>query len=136
MQAPFRFTTFLYGLIVAFGLLIVADLVFRGMRRVPTGAVWEVEGGDAQRGREAIVRYGCGACHVIPGIRGANGRVGPQLYDFLNQIYIAGMLPNRPENLIVWIQNPRGVNPGTAMPDMGITEAEARDIAAYIYANP
>lgn len=46
---------------------------------------------------------------------------------------VAGMLRNSPANLIRWIRDPQGVVPGNAMPDMGVTEADARDIAAYLY---
>lgn len=92
-----------------------------------------VEGGDAARGEQAIAEYGCGTCHAIPGVPGADGRVGPRLHDFENQVYIAGQLPNRPEELIRWIQDPQSIEPGTAMPDMDVTEQDARDIAAYLY---
>jgi cytochrome c len=47
--------------------------------------------------------------------------------------YIAGMLENTPENLRFWIQHPRKVNPHTAMPEQGVTDRDASDIAAYLY---
>ena len=47
--------------------------------------------------------------------------------------YLAGNLTNSAGNMVRWIQHPREVRPGTAMPDTGITEGEARDIAAYLY---
>jgi len=93
----------------------------------------QVPGGDPQRGAVAIERLGCGACHVIPGISGADGTVGPPLTDFSHRGYIAGELPNNGPNLIRWLMDPRAVEPGTAMPDLGIGEAEARDIAAYLF---
>jgi cytochrome c len=93
----------------------------------------QVPGGDPLRGSVAIERFGCGSCHVIPGIRGADGTVGPPLTDFAHRGYIAGELPNNGDNLIRWIMDPRGVEPGTAMPDLGIGEADARDIAAYLF---
>ena len=93
----------------------------------------QVPGGDPRRGAVAIERFGCGSCHVIPGIRGADGTVGPPLTDFAHRGYIAGELPNNGDNLIRWIMDPRGVEPGTAMPDLGIGEADARDIAAYLF---
>jgi cytochrome c len=112
---------------------VLLHLGLRGLHRHPVPPEWEIPDSDPQRGRTAIQMHGCGACHTIPGIRGANGRVGPQLHGFRNQIYIAGMLPNIPENLIFWIQHPREVNPATAMPDLQVSEEEARDIAAYLY---
>ena len=92
-----------------------------------------VPGGDAARGRVAAGRYGCGSCHVIPGIPGARGRVGPPLTHFGDRSYVAGALPNEPASLVRWIRDPQDVEPGTAMPDLGVTEQDARDIAAYLY---
>lgn len=112
---------------------VAYDLVYRGLQRLPTEPVWEVADGDPQAGRQAIARYGCGGCHVIPGLRHATGRVGPQLVDFQSQLYIAGVLPNTPDHLIDWIRNPQDVDPQTAMPNLGVTDQEARDIAAYLY---
>ena len=93
----------------------------------------QVPGGDPQRGAMSIERLGCGSCHVIPGISTARGTVGPPLTDFSHRGYIAGELPNNGPNLIRWIMHPKEVEPGTAMPDLGIGEAEARDIAAYLF---
>ncbi len=92
-----------------------------------------VPGGNVQRGKKLIGRMGCGACHVIPGIRAARGRVGPPLYDFGDRVFIAGELPNTPANLMRWIENPPAVKPHTAMPDLGVTKNQARDMTAYLY---
>jgi cytochrome c1 len=92
-----------------------------------------VAGGDVERGRAALLARECGACHRIPGIPGAQGTVGPPLRDFSERLYIAGRVPNRPDELVAWIRDAPAVDPGTAMPDLGVTEAEARDIAAYLY---
>ncbi len=89
--------------------------------------------GDADRGKAAIHALGCGACHEIAGIRSARGRVGPPLLAVGRQAYIAGILPNTPANLSRWLQNPPAVAPLTAMPNLGITPAEARDMVAYLY---
>ncbi|MDP8960777.1 MAG: c-type cytochrome [Actinomycetota bacterium] len=83
--------------------------------------------------QEAIDTYGCGSCHTIPGIRGADGLVGPPLTRFHERAYIAGQLPNTPENLVHWIMNPQEVEPGTAMPDLEVVEEDARAIAAYLH---
>jgi len=90
-------------------------------------------GGNAARGHRAIVRYGCSACHSIPGVSGPDVLVGPRLDHVVRQAYIAGVLANTPDNLIRWIEHPTRVDPLTAMPDLGVTEADARDIAAYLY---
>lgn len=90
-------------------------------------------GGDAEAGMTDMRKYGCVGCHTIPGIEGAQGRVGPPLNQFAERIYIAGRLPNTPENLMLWIQKPQQVAPNNAMPNMGINEQDSRDIAAYLY---
>lgn len=87
---------------------------------------------DAAHGKELIRAYGCGACHVIPGIREARGLVGPPLLYFGQRTMIAGQLPNSSENLIHWIEHPRAIEPKTAMPDLGLSEEEASDVAAYL----
>jgi cytochrome c2 len=92
-----------------------------------------IAGADVDRGRAAISRYGCGSCHNIPGITGAAGLVGPPLGDVARRVYIAGVLPNEPDNMIRWIENPPAIDPKTAMPYMGVTTRDARDIAAYLY---
>jgi cytochrome c1 len=90
-------------------------------------------GGDAVAGKAAIGKFGCGSCHVIPGVERARGLVGPPLTDFAWRAYIAGRAPNTPRNLEAWIRLPDSVEPGTAMPTLGVSQEEARDIAAYLY---
>ncbi len=90
-------------------------------------------GGDAVAGRGAIRKYGCSGCHTIQGVRDAVGLVGPPLDHFAYRAYIAGRLPNTPDNLMHWIQEPQQVVPGNAMPDMGVSDKDSRDIAAYLY---
>jgi cytochrome c len=90
-------------------------------------------GGDAVQGRQLIRSYGCGACHTIPGVQGAHGLVGPPLTGLGERTIVAGQLPNSTDNLIRWIQHPRTIEPKTAMPDLGVTSQDARDIAAYLY---
>jgi cytochrome c len=93
-----------------------------------------VTDGDPRRAPALIEAYGCGTCHRIPGVNGALGRIGPPLTRFADRAYVAGVLANTPANLVHWIRNPQSVVPGNAMPDMGVTERDARDIAAYLYA--
>jgi putative membrane protein len=90
-------------------------------------------GGDPQRGRQAINRYGCDTCHTIPGISTAQGKVGPPLEGVASRIYIAGHIPNRPDMMQDWIQHPHQHNVQTAMPETGITLQDARDVTAYLY---
>jgi cytochrome c2 len=90
-------------------------------------------GGDAARGKELIRSYGCGSCHTIPRVPGAESTVGPSLQGEATHAYIAGVMPNVPDNMIRWLMNPPGVDDKTAMPNLHVTPADARDIAAYIY---
>jgi cytochrome c2 len=90
-------------------------------------------GGDARLGRTDIRKYGCNTCHEISGVPGARGLIGPSLDGIGQRYYIAGELPNTPDNLMLWIEHPRQVESHTAMPEMGVTEQDSRDIAAYLY---
>ena len=90
-------------------------------------------GGSAARGTAAIARYGCGSCHIIPGVSGASGLAGPPLSGIGNRIYIAGVLQNTPLNMIRWIENPPAVDEHTVMPNLGVTHQDAVDIAGYLY---
>ena len=94
--------------------------------------VTALTGGDPDRAPDLMTRYGCAGCHDIPGARGPGGRVGPPLRQFAGRVYIGGVLTNRPDHLVRWIVNPRAVSPRTAMPVTGISETEARHVAAYL----
>jgi mono/diheme cytochrome c family protein len=87
---------------------------------------------DLDRGRRAVHQYACLTCHAIPGMVGANAPVGPPLEGIGSRAVIAGVLPNTPANMARWLRAPRSVNPGSAMPDLGMSERDARDIAAYL----
>jgi cytochrome c len=93
----------------------------------------QMDGGNPQRGSELIASYGCGSCHEVPGVDSADGLVGPPLAGMGRRAYVAGMLPNTASNLEHWIQDPQEVVPGNAMPDLGVTSRDARDITAYLY---
>ncbi len=89
--------------------------------------------GDPERGAALIGKLGCGACHTIPGITGADGLVGPPLDRIGSRVYVAGVLRNTPDNMVTWLRDPQSVVPNNAMPNMGIDQQQARDIAAYLY---
>lgn len=97
------------------------------------GPAKRVAGGDAESGQLLIDFYQCGSCHRIPGVEGARGVVGPPLTQFGLRSFIAGAVPNQPESLVDWLMDPQSIEPGTAMPDVGLTQPEARDIAAFLY---
>ena len=92
-----------------------------------------VPGGNEKNGRNYMEAAGCGSCHMIPGVVNARGMVGPSLEHFAQRSFIAGEVPNTADNLVKWIVNPPSIEPKTAMPVLGVTPTQARDIAAYLY---
>src|SRR4051812_19403944 len=92
-----------------------------------------VTGGDVNRGKAAISKYGCPSCHTIAGIANAHGLVGPPLTGIASRMYVGGVLQNTPDNIVHWIQNPKAVDEKTVMPVLGVTYQDATDIAAYLY---
>lgn len=92
----------------------------------------EIVGADLARGRQLVGEYGCVACHAVPGVKGPNSIVGPSLKNMALRAYIGGVLPMTPDNLVQWLLDPPAFDPRTAMPNMGIKEEEARDIAAFL----
>jgi cytochrome c1 len=89
-------------------------------------------GPDAPRGRTLFSQYACSACHVIPGVTGPRVSVGPPLAGLGGRALIAGQLPNTQDNLVRWLRDPASVDPGTAMPNMEVSERDAQDMAAYL----
>ena len=89
---------------------------------------------SARRGARVMEKSGCAACHDIPGFENSNGGrpAGPPLDGWGDRRYIAGILTNTPEQLQRWLRNPQSVKPGDAMPNLGLSEAEAADVAAYL----
>jgi cytochrome c2 len=112
---------------------MAAGLVALAGCQAKRGPTYAHFGGDPVRGAALVDQQACGACHVIPGKAQGDGLVGPPLGGFANRTMIAGTLPNTPANLTRWIEAPQAVRPGDAMPDMGLTAQQSRDIAAYLY---
>ena len=106
-------------------------VVLAGCGNKQSNALTDV--GNPQRGKQLLSSYGCGACHMIPGIRTARGLVGPPLNFYGDRTMIAGQLPNTPANLMHWIEHPEDVDPKTAMPDLGVSPQQAGDMVAYLY---
>jgi cytochrome c len=111
--------------------LLVGALLLAGCNG--SHSVRTVPGGNPRAGKVAIQAYGCGSCHTVPGVRGADGLAAPPLTRFASRSFIAGEASNTTDNLIRWIQAPESIEPGTAMPNLGVTAGIARDIAAYLY---
>jgi cytochrome c1 len=120
---------YLFGIVAMFSQLLLTGC-FGGQTLRPYAV--EVSG-NPRHGKDLIEGYGCGSCHTIPGVHNANGLVGPPLIYFSRRTMIAGELPNTQENLVRWVKHPRQVEPKTAMPDLGLDDDQAYDIAAYLY---
>jgi putative membrane protein len=118
---------------VARGAALLIVVALAGCDRASGDDSLSVAGGDAARAPAAIRKYGCGSCHAIPGIRGADSKAGPPLEGIRERLFIAGVLPNTPENMVKWIENPPATDPKTAMPNLGVSGRDARDISAYLY---
>jgi putative membrane protein len=118
-----------YGTLVS----IVLTLSLSACGRDDAQSLWAMPGATPARAPSLMRAYGCPACHAIPGVVDARGLAGPSLARFAQRTYIAGVLSNRPENLVKWVRAPQTVIPGNAMPNAGVTEEDARDIAAYLY---
>jgi cytochrome c2 len=130
-----RSLRFLAALVVLATLCGVGALVVmeRQKQTQAQAAAAQLGGGSVDAGKQAIARFGCGACHRIHGIDGADGQVGPSLNGIAIRAQVAGRLANRPDNLIRWIRHPQEVDPGNGMPDLPMTEQDARDMATYLY---
>lgn len=88
--------------------------------------------GDRENGRLLLRQFGCGHCHRIPGVADAQGTAGPPLARVGERAYLGGVLPNTPANMAAFIREPRRFDPRTTMPNLGVTEAHARDMVAYL----
>jgi cytochrome c len=129
MKADYPLRLMLLALVIACASAGCSDLSGREVHE----AAQLTGGGNAVAGRDDIVRYGCDTCHTVSGVPEARGLIGPPLDGIASRSFIAGELPNTPENLMRWVEHPRQINPHTLMPEMGVGEQESRDIAAYLY---
>ena len=126
---------FLAGLVaLALGTALLAGIVLNVQQQAQTRTRAEgITGGRVTAGKLAISRYGCTGCHAIPGTDGAHGQVGPALSGVAVQAQIAGKLPNDPAAMARWLEHPQSINPGSGMPELGVTPGDARDMAAFLY---
>lgn len=126
------FFAILAGLIFAVALVGIVREYVQQRDRLRLHAAVDV-GGDASRGEAMFIQYGCGSCHALKDVRNATGTVGPPLDGVALRAIIGGHLSNTPANMEHWIRDPQQVSPGTAMPDLGVGEGDARDITAFLY---
>lgn len=112
--------------------LVVVTMLIASCAKKDKELAAEATGGDVAKGKAAIGKYGCGGCHTIPGIEGAKATVGPNLTGIGKRSYVAGQ-QNSLETLTQWVKHPQAQKPGTPMPEMGVTDDDAKHIAAYLY---
>ena len=76
----------------------------------------------------------CGACHIIPGVPGASGAVGPNLTGVASRPTLAGgVVPHGgPDDMKRWLLDPPAAKPGTQMPKLGLSDDEATRITAFL----
>src|SRR3981189_3132125 len=117
--------------------LLVASVAAVGMtwkaQHQSNSVAMAMTGGDLARAPDIIRRYGCAGCHTIPGIPGGDGQVGGPLSDIKRRVYVGGVVTHWPGNLVRWVVSPQPFSPRAARPATGISEAEARDVAAWLY---
>ena len=132
MPYSLRFLAFLFGMA---GLLALGGGLMQSRQETAETRLRaeQLAHGRVAAGKLAIVHYGCDSCHDIGGIAGAEGQVGPSLEGIAVRPEIAGHLANTPDNLVRWLRDPQGVAPGNGMPNTGLSDRDARDIAAYLY---
>ena len=122
----------LAGLIFLVAVIGIAREYIQQRTRLREHAAAVVQG-DPRRGEAMFIQYGCGSCHSLKNVRTATGMVGPPLDGIALRVIIGGHLSNTPTNMERWIRDPQHVSPGTAMPDLGVSEGDARDITAFLY---
>jgi cytochrome c2 len=126
------FLAILAGVLVVAGLVAIAWKYQHDRYRMRLHAE-AITHGDSIRGEAMFIQYGCGSCHRLKNVRNASGNVGPPLDGIATRMIIAGKLANNPSNMEQWVRDPQHVSPGTAMPDLGVGERDARDITAFLY---
>jgi cytochrome c2 len=113
---------------------VLCCLLATGCKQTAPAVEAKSVAGDQVRGQHLLATYGCAACHRIKDVAPSQNQVGPDLRSVADNSYLAGILPNTQQNMMRWLMHPRSISPGTAMPELGVTEKDARDMAAYLYA--
>jgi cytochrome c2 len=121
-----------FGLGIILVAVVLWSVVLPSTSSAGASRLGDASQGDANWGKHLLNVYGCGTCHAIPGVPGAHGHVGPPLGGFAIRAYIVGNLPNTFDNTVTWIRHPQVVEPGTIMPDLGVSQHNAEAMAAYL----
>jgi cytochrome c oxidase subunit II len=86
----------------------------------------------AARGQKVFMTSACNLCHAIGGTD-ASASVGPDLTHFASRRAIAaGTLPNDPDSLRRWLENPQRVKPGNRMPVVTLGRDDLEALVAYL----
>lgn len=94
--------------------------------------------GDAADGAELFIQRGCGGCHTVAGLDGAEGRVGPDLTHLQSREVFAGAVFDlNDRNLRRWLRDPPGMKPMdpdniAGMPNLGLSEEDITKLIAYL----
>jgi cytochrome c oxidase subunit 2 len=87
--------------------------------------------GRAAEGKAIFTSRACVGCHTIRGV--SAGVLGPDLTTFGNRRTLgAGLVPNTPANVALWVKDPSAFKPGVKMPALGLTDDQARAVAVYL----
>lgn len=85
-----------------------------------------------RRGEHVFETNACASCHQIRGTR-ASGSVGPDLTHLAQRSTLAALtIPNTGPYLLRWIRDPQHVKPGNRMPGLNLSDADYRDLLAYL----
>ena len=87
--------------------------------------------GNATAAKAHMEKYSCQACHVIPGM-GPGGALGPDLTGFGSRPTLNARVPKNPQAVAAYLLNPTAIDAQTSMPAVGLSEEEAKDIAAFL----
>lgn len=96
-------------------------------------------GADLGKGRALLDTKGCGSCHTFGGVAAIAASAPPAMdgREFARGHTLAPDLRATRERmsakqLVAWLKDPKGVKRDTPMPNVGLSDVEARDLAAYI----
>ncbi|MBI3766398.1 MAG: c-type cytochrome [Ignavibacteriales bacterium] len=119
----FRFNDDQAGAIVAYLWSVSKDASYHLQHGISAG-------GNAAHGKELVETIGCKGCHVV----GDDTRMRQERgfsYDVAPELTRAGSKLD-PDWMFEWIKNPRQYRPTTRMPNLRLTDQEARDVVAYL----